>query len=631
MAESIYVGYANQLRQAADELRSRASVLPSAPSRSLVINIEGPPKAGKRTFVRRLWENLEKGEIPRILFTLDPSDTEKIAENFLAEAKTNRSYLEDAIVEISSDFQEQIQHLENAGKSLPGESRLTVFAELVEQNLVENISVNRDLQIIFALPDFLTLAQNWRDALSRQIHRGTDKVDCRIILTTPALELREDVIKQFPDRMPILDIQLPPLMLEEVEQWLIGRQLSMELTAEVYNRFGGLPGNLEHVALEVIHEREEKLLAALAENALHDLQANEKTLLCLAAMLPEINERTLLVTMKEPEARLVMERLRALDLPDSEWKADKFVLGQKIQHALVKYLEKHDSQVYRKALPQTEQFVRICEIIPSSQHREMLARLSVFNYFNEALLRELSPTTADELVRLIVENPAYFENSGSNFKLKNEVRQIIENYIKITGFVIPGEDRAKIASAWEARRKKIMEAMTLSELKIKKDSDALSTLQTQIKQTSSGIDKELDRINRFKRSAQRKDNEHSKNQDSDTKLQISRIAMLVVGFTILYLSLLFYTKTSLIYAAVGFGLMIGALFVRSNILVKAKVSNTVASPPNPSEVEAYNKNLHFMNIKKSQLESKQNIMALSIAREKTALKEFDKQLREPYS
>jgi hypothetical protein len=326
-----------------------------------------------------------------------------------------------------------------------------------------------------------------------------------------------------------------------------------------------------------------------------------------------------------------MEKLRAADLPDSEWKANSFVLGLRIRQALVKYLESHFPQVFRKALPQTEQFAKIYDVIPSSQHREMLAKLSAFNYFNESLLRELSPTTADELIRLTSQNPEYFENTGSNFRLKNEVRQIVENFIKITGFTIPPEDRVKITSAWEARRKKIMESMSSSEVKIKQSGETLSVLQVQIKQLSENIDGELNRLSRRKRSAQRKDQAAAKDQGSDSKLQISRVVMMIVGFAALYLSILFHSKTSVIYAAVGFGLMIAALFVKSSMLttVKAVVPTVTNTPAEAAGSD--NKNLHFLNIKRGQLESKQNLVASVIAREKSALKVFDKQLREPYS
>jgi hypothetical protein len=631
MAEVFYVGYQNQLRQAADELQSRVPFSSTSPAKSLVLNITGPAGVGKRTFVKRLWDEIEKGEIPRVIFTLDSTELENIAENFLTDAKANRTYLEAAIDEIAEDLQSQADHIEKAGKSLTGEARITVMSELVEQHLVDNTSVNKDLQIVFVLPEFVTLSPVWRDSFARQIPRGNDNVDCRIIVTSQSLESHDDVAKIFPDRMPIMDIQLPAMTTEDVEQWLVGKQLSLELAEDVYKRSGGIAGKLEHAALETIKEREEKLLAVMAENALGSLSDDEKSLLCLAAMLPEINERSLLVIMKEPEARIVMDRLRDLDWPESEWKDGRFAIGQKIRQALVKYLENHYPQLYRKALPQAEQFTKIYEVIPSAPHRENLAKLSAFNYFNESLLREVSPTTADELVLMTIENPGYFENTGSNFKIRNELRPIIETYIKMVGFVISNEDRTKIAAAWEARRKKIMDTMTSNESKIKKDSDALAALQAQIRQIGDGIDKEMNRINRQKRYAQRKDQSQSKNQNSDNKLQISRIAMILIGFIILYLSLLFYSKTSLIYAAVGFGLMVGALFVRSNILAAAKVQTPPSVQSTLNEAELLNRNLHFMNIKRSQLESKQKTIALSIAREKTTLKEFDKQLREPYS
>jgi hypothetical protein len=49
------------------------------------------------------------------------------------------------------------------------------------------------------------------------------------------------------------------------------------------------------------------------------------------------------------------------------------------------------------------------------------------------------------------------------------------------------------------------------------------------------------------------------------------------------------------------------------------------------DLDKLERNLHFLNLKRGQLETRQNLVAMNIAKEKSALKEFDKLLREPYS
>jgi hypothetical protein len=631
MADEFYVGYEEQLRQIVGDLQSSASVSASAALPVLLFNISGPVGAGKRTLIKRLWSQVSSGETPRILFTLNPSDTDDVAERLLADAKTNRSYLDQALEQMAAKIAGQAKRLEEAGRPLPAEARLTLWSELVEQHLIDEPGNSHGLQIIFALPDFMALPKLWRDNMARLIPRGGTAVDCRLIVTTEASQPKEELTTLFPERIPVEEFPLPILTPEQVEQWLRGKGLPLEFTEEIYRRSTGLPGRLEHVTLEVMHERQERILVIMAESVLNGLDDAGKQLLCTAAMLPEISQLTLRAVMSAEDAQNVMQMLRQSDWPESGWRDTSFVAGSQIRQALVRYLETRYPQAYHKAVPLAEQFVRIHSLIPVSAHREILASLSAFNYFNDALLRELMPKSADEAMRLVQANQNFFESTGSNFKLKPEVRQSVEAYMKMVDFVISDEDRAKIVVAWEARRRKIMDLAAASEVKVKKDTDALGALQVQIKQLGSNIDEELDRINRMRRRAQRKVQTSINATQAGNGMQVGRLAMQIVGFIIIYMSFLFYSRTTLIYAAVGVGLIVGALFVKGGVLAHAKVAMSDNAPVTSDDLDKHEKNLHFLNIKRGQLESRHNIIAISIAREKTALKEFDKQLREPYS
>ena len=631
MADEIFVGYETQLRQIAVELQSRAPVSPTAALPIQLFNVNGPAGSGKRTLIKRLWAQVSTGEVPRILFTINPAETDDIAERLLADAKTNRSYLDDTLEKITTELQGQAKRLEDAGRPLPPEARLTLLSEMIEQRLIDDPSNGHNLQILFALPELLALPQPQRETIARLLPRGTTNVDCRVIVTTPSPGSQDDLTKLFPERVPVGDVPLPILSPEEVEAWILGKKIAQEFAAAIYQRSGGLPGRLEHCALEVMRERQERMLTLMAEDALTGLDDNQKQLLCLAVLLPDVNQVTLRVLMSAEDAQATMQLVRHSDWPESGWQDTSFIVGKQIRQALIKYLEAHYPQAARKAAPQAEQFAQIHTLIPTSAQREALARLSAFNYFNDSLLREVMPTVADATMRIVQETPGYFENSGSNFKLKPEVRQAVESYIKMVDYTIPDEDRAKIAASWDARRRKIMDLIVTSEAKAKRETDSLNLVQVQIKQLSVSIDGELDRINRMRRKSQRKTRSQNESSAAGHGMQIGRLAMQIAGFVIIYLSFLFYSRTTLIYAAVGVGLILGALFVKGGVLAHASAASSDDAPASPVDIDKHEKNLHFLNIKRGQLESRQNIVASSIAREKTALKEFDKQLREPYS
>ncbi|HNX05433.1 MAG TPA: hypothetical protein PKI32_08010, partial [Opitutales bacterium] len=130
--------------------------------------------------------------------------------------------------------------------------------------------------------------------------------------------------------------------------------------------------------------------------------------------------------------------------------------------------------------------------------------------------------------------------------------------------------------------------------------------------------------------AQRKAEKSEPDEGPGQGIQIGRWAMQVLGLAIIYISILVASKTSIIYIALGIALIVGGLFVKGGVLAPAPQAGPMRDSP-PEDLDRHEKNLHFLNIKRGQLESRQNLVAMSIAREKSSLKEFDKQLREPYS
>lgn len=629
MGDELYVGHEKQLLHIVEELHPRAPDSRLSTPPTLLLHIVGAPGSGKKTLVRRAWGEIAKGETPRVLFTIRATD-EDLTDRILSDAQANRSYLQETLERISGEINAQSKRLAEVGKPLPDEARLTLWSDLVEQKLVDDPRNNRDLQLVFALTDFLAFPQPMRETIARAIPRANSPVDCRLIVTSQNGTKQEEILRYFPERTPIEEVPLPPLGPDEIEQWLQEKKLPVDFSAEVYKRCKGMPGRLESAAAEVVQEQQERMLIIAAEGALKDAPESLYPALCSAAVLPEITQQTLQILMTKEDASATMQYLRRCDWPESGWRNNAFVAGAPTRQALVKYLMVKFKPVYAKVAPIAQEFTKIHEIIPGAALRDALVRLSLFNYFNEALLKEIAPAEAEQLIAAVKENPACFENTGSNYKVKTDVRQATEAYIKLAKINVPTEDKTRIASAWEARRRKIMEQMTSSEEKVRRDSTTLSTLQGQIKQIVGNIDTELDKINRLRRKSQRKAQEATRPHTPNRGLQIGRLAMQGLGTVIIYVSILISSKTSLIYAALGVGLIIGGLFVKGGMLAP------VRAPVNPSQVstgdiEKHERSLHFLNIKRTQMESRQNLMAMNIAREKSALKEFDKQLREPYS
>jgi|GEM_PF-3141174 hypothetical protein len=625
------VGHKSELQHVASELRPAVpGAQPESPP-ALLVNVCGPSRSGRRTFLSRLWKELAPGEIPRVFFTLAPTQEGSLARQLLDSAKTNRSYLEEALKKIADALEGQAKRLEEAGRPLPEEALLTLWSELVVQNLVEDPSCNRGLQLIVALPNLMDFDPVRRAAVAREMPRAGTGTDSRILVTTLPGTPAELLTALFPERGTPLEVTLPPLDIGEVEDWLAHKGLPVELTTEVYAASGGYAGKLEAAAVTVARERQERQLLFTAEKALEGLAENERRLVCQAALLPEVDAFSVKALMEDADAALVMAILARVEWSGCEWKGKSFVLSPAMRQAITRYFETRHVADYRKAQPLADQFAKIHAAIPLSQDRETLARLCLFNYFNEPLLKTVAPDLAAEAMRL-ARSGAYCESSGSNFRLKAEVRQLVENYMKLVRLGAPQEDRARITAAWEERRRAIMDGIARSEAKIKKDEGNLDTIRTQIRQMSGPIDKELDRIESIRRKARRQSQRQEKNAN-DAPAQgilIGRWAMQILGVVIIYVSILLSSKSSIVYVGLGIALIIGGLFVKGGLLTTTARETAPSVPIPEADIQQHEKNLRFLNIKRQQLETRQNALAAGIARERTLLREFDRELREPY-
>lgn len=630
MPEPLYVGHQPQLQHIAEELRPRAHNPTVQQPPFLLFYISGPKGSGRRTFVKRLWEEISQTEVPRVLFCVDNPAEGNIARQLLDSCKANRSYLDDALKQIVNEAEGQAKRLDEAGSPLPDDAKITVWSELVEQHLLEDSRNNRGLQLLLVLPELSSMSSDLMESLSQTTPRSNANVDCRIITTGTTKTDLDLIQKIFPDRTPVDEIALQPLTPEDVEQWLHAMQSPTDLTMEVYKRCGGLPVKLENALKEVQQERQERSMMAMAENALGDTKDSLRKNLCLAAMLPEINEQALFTLMLPEDATAVMTNLRQSDWSDSGWREGSFIASAEVRQALVKYLERKYPADYNNALPLASQFARIHAAIPSGKHREYLARLSIFNYFNLEVLREIMPDLANDMANLLKGNPAYFENTGTSFRLKPEIRQAVEAFMKLAKYAVTDSDKARITTAWETRRQKIMDLMHDTEEKVKKEETSLGGLQTQIKQINNSIEKEQSHLFRIRQKSQQRNTRKEQKSDHRGGIRIWRIALEGLGTIIIYISFLLYSRSSLIYAAVGVGLILAGLFVNGRMLSPVREPD-VSTPQRADNLDVFERNLKFLNIKKGQLETRQNAIAASIARERTSLKEQDKQLREPYS
>jgi len=332
--------------------------------------------------------------------------------------------------------------------------------------------------------------------------------------------------------------------------------------------------------------------------------------------------------MPEDETSRAEQAVRGLSLPDCAWQGRSLLIGPQLRPALQKWLERNDPPLYRRSIGPAQEFAQVQAQIPEGAHRQILARLSTFNYFNAELLQEVMGAIAAEVMRFVEgHGSGYFEGSGANLRIRPALRPLVESYIRLVQHKNPEGEAARVQAAWNLRRQQILDLMGKTEDHIKLEGETMGLVQGQIKRLRVEIDAEEDNMQRARRKAMPASPRTQEQRRQGASA--GSIVLQAAGTAVLYFSILLSSKVSLAYSALGIGCILAGLFLQGRKLTAAHA--TAGPMPAPAaDLSRFERNLHFLNLKRSQLEARHNQSAALIARDRAQLKEFDKLLREPY-
>ena len=181
----------------------------------------------------------------------------------------------------------------------------------------------------------------------------------------------------------------------------------------------------------------------------------------------------------------------------------------------------------------------------------MLMFLSHFLFFNKEALESIAGDSADEYLGLVKRRPSWFVETGHNFQMLPEYREICHRFRELVGeSAADVKAREKIAACWERKK---LDALKKKKQLLSNESqlgDELSSLDSQVKALASANEK----LSAFEAKSAAKGK-------SSRQVKIgTSMGFLILGIVVLALSLGMRDLFSVYHTAAGIFLNLAGFF-----------------------------------------------------------------------
>ena len=666
MSNGVYIGRNEEIDFLIKEL-SRSTQFHGPP---LVFFVKGGEGSGKKSLFTRLQEQLEAAEVsflwirPRELHYI--STPEELPEFFARSVECLDPAFQariDRFVEsmVKSRSASSLEHEEEtraaatsgAGKGAGGSPALSPESQQKSESWMVDfkryiLDQEKDVEVPLRAPRAIIVLDNY-DSLStakkewiarfivEPVSALVPAYDIRFLLSGEQSISENPIWRSFWKNLAtdIAEMELPPFTMEEVEEYLATVGLPDRLAAQILEESEGIPSRIADSVASLSGEEEALHRTDSIDLILKDRTSEQRNWLFCASFADEITEETLRLFLGNEEAEAAFMWLNKLRDDIFQRRDQRVSMKLAVRDAVRRWLQRNEKAKFREYQRMAQSFAEVTGVIPDGEHREKLAQLSAFNYFNPELLSAVFEETADSYLTFIKHNRQHFRVAGPNLQLVKSLQSPVANYRRLVQQEHSRSLLERIGSAWKRKRDSTIREMNEVEERIHVERSAVEEIERELNVATKMISLV---------SESHKDARNSQGESPRVGKELSRarnptsLLLEATGTIVLYFSILFSNEFSLGYCTLGVLIILIGIFWPQRSAVPALShspagpgASPVSSPLNTSlKAKRIEKDLRLLNFKKSNLEQRKHSASMRMARHKSCLSRLDELLQQPY-
>lgn len=619
---------------------------------SRIFFLRGQHGIGKRSLISQLFKQLRNS--PLQIAWVRPESWPQVENEydwpdlFTAAMDANQESLRQRVGHFKQAWVEAPKAV-TAGRGESAPSRMQLWMDTFARTVLGSKSMSgsgnlRHFRLIFVLDNYSKLSterKQWFSShlFSRLITNIPD-LDIRFILSGEQSFYQTLDLESYwvPFQTEVREIEVPPLSPEETREFARRSKVLVSDQVDLHELTSGVPEKIKEVLQSGRARSSELHRVNEVEDLFRSLDEESRNWILGAVHLRVFDDESLNIFGTHAGARKAFRWLRSQPyIKVEQTRNGDYQIESSWADAILRWQEQFNPEQYRKLASRVQTFREICEHIPEREQREKLARLSVFNFFNEELVHKVYGEDAGALNTFVRMYLHYFIKTPFNYQISMQYMPFVHQYVRL----IPLEDKElfkeKVKYIWDKRREAIHKEAGEIEQKLSKERKSFE--ENRVK-----LDPVMRQIHQRSRTLVRKARKDKRSKSkgfaaktsvaSETGKQPKFLCLFfnVIGLFLLYYGMLF--KSPMDWNT----LMLGILFVVLGIFWPAiseeaagaslQRSRSSSSNDNPLEGDTL---INMLNLKRVGLENRASYLSMQVARLQRRLRELDTLLNEPYT
>ncbi|OHE72385.1 MAG: hypothetical protein A2007_03735 [Verrucomicrobia bacterium GWC2_42_7] len=603
-----------------------------------IFYLKAPDKYGKKAFYTELWNKLKKNQTPylyiRPIGFISADESIPWTNFFVFSMQSNEQPLTDliknlqlAVVQENTSDGRSKENPNNPTGSMPIEQvgnnnhfydekcfELFLTEVLVQSN--GRGSNKKKNCLLFVLDDydmFPVEKKEWFSKLFFQQLSDFFDWDIRYLLSgKTSFFSTPDILSNWaPLEEKVLELELPPLSFDEASFLLKKKGIPSDKFREFFGKSSGIPGNLSMEAnLSLVGE--EKGTLDIVQQKVAGFSDSEKKKILYFAHLGLTSEEAIKIFGTETDVHGTFQWLiDQINELSQELKPDQM---SEFLNSLLEWQKQSDPRNFISFANNTCKYQKILASFPEEKSRQIMTQLSIFNYFDEALINKIYPDQCEAIIRFLRNNPQYSIRSDVNWQLKPEFKRVIQIYRELLKIQNDPIIQEKIKNIWNDKY-----ASTIQEIE-KRENEIYRKEEEKAKITKQ-LNPLIQKLEKKQKQFRTPEPTHPTARSSSLAWNVM---LEIMGVTLLYAGMLLFENVSLTYVICGCILVILGLFRRQ----KKSLPYQPQAPQ--QETRITDSADQFLKIQLAQLEFKREQTSRDVLANKKSLKKLQQLLEEQY-